>query len=88
MVNELTRRGISASDCSKTGFADFLEKNSPKSYQSTINNNSNSQEIDKLKKEIKALKSKTDDLESENNSNKNNYQGIEKWREDRDKRLR
>lgn len=88
IVNELTNRGISASECSKTGLSEFLNKNLPQNQKSAASNNSNSREIEKLKKEIKNLKSKTDDLENDSNSNKNNFQGMEKWREERDKRLR
>lgn len=88
LVNELTKRGISVSECSKTGFSEFLNKNLPQTPKPNFSNNSNSKEIKKLKEEIKNLKSKTDDLESENNSNKNKFQGMEKWRKERDERLR
>lgn len=88
LVNELTNRGISASECSKTGFSEFLNKNLPQNSKPILSDNANSREIKRLKEEIKNLKSKTDDLENENNSNKNKFQGMEKWREERDKRLR
>jgi hypothetical protein len=62
--NELTRREISIADCNKSEFDIYVYENLPKSLPLNFNRNSNSDEVEELKKQIKSIKQKADSLQT------------------------